>query len=482
MTESTPDTQSSDHLAMTPYWSKVDAVLGGVDVMRTKPKYLPKFPNESQADYDFRLKNAKLTNVFADIVETLSAKPFSKEVALAGETRPGWAETFVEDVDTSGNHLNVFASTLFNAGVSDAISWVLVEFTRVNTTNATRAEEAAIGARPYWRHIKAEDILAAETDMIRGREEFIHVRIKETETVRDGYKQTVKERVRVLDRKPMGDGLYAPATFEVFEKQENTHTKTTEWFLLEELSGVITIGVIPLVPFITGRRKGASWVVRPVLQAAIDLQIELFEQENGLKYAKQQTAFPMLTGNGVNPTLDSEGKPMMVPVGPKAVLYAPPNGEGDHGEWTFIEPSATSLTFLATDIKETITELRELGRQPLTAQTGNLTVVTTAFAADKANSVIQAWAMNLKDCLENCFRFTALWLKQADQIEVFVDTDFDVNLNDAEGPKTLLATRQAGQLSQRTLWTEFKRRGLLSAEFDPDAEEEALLNDIQTEM
>lgn len=474
MNDKKPDSVSGDHIAMQPYWSKVNSVLGGIDVMRTKSQYLPKFPNETTTDYDFRLKNAKLTNVFADIVETLSAKPFSKEVSLAGDTNPTWATKFIEDVDASGSHINVFASTLFNTGVSDAISWVLVDYTKIDAERITRATETTIGARPYWRVIKADDVLAAHSDMVKGREEFVHVRIKETETVIDGFGEKTIERVRVLNRGKTDSG-YGPATFQVLESTTLDDGKK-DW--VEVDSGPLTIGVIALVPFITGRRKGASWAVRPVLQAAIDLQIELFQQESGLKYAKQQTAFPMLTGNGVSPPLDAAGKPLPVPVGPKSVLYAPPNGDGKHGEWKFIEPSAESLRFLSDDIKETIAQLRELGRQPLTAQTGNLTVVTTAFAADKANSVIQAWALNLKDCLENCFRFTSLWLNQPDDVSVFVDTDFDVSLNDMEGPKILLQMRQAGELSQRTLWAEYKRRGLLSPEFDPDKEDGKLLDDL----
>lgn len=100
----------------------------------------------------------------------------------------------------------------------------------------------------------------------------------------------------------------------------------------------------------------------------------------------------------------------MVPVGPKSVLFAPPAGDGTHGEWDFIEPSAASLTFLAKDVEATEKQLRELGRQPLTAQTGNLTVVTTDFAAQKGNSAIQAWCLNLKDALEEALRLTCLWL------------------------------------------------------------------------
>lgn len=467
-------TTSADYDAMHSYWEKVESILGGVEVMRTKARFLPKFPNETENDYKFRRDNAKLTNIFADIVESLSAKPFSKEVDLAGETKPDWATKFIEDVDASGNHIHVFAGSLFNKGVSDAISWVLVEFTKVNLERSTKAAEEAIGARPYWRNIRAEDIIAAETVMIRGRDEFVHVRIRESQIVREGYEEKVLERVRVLNREKQEDGTYAAATFEVFEKQKDQEGKDV-WVSLEGESGKLTIGVIPLVPFITGRRKGTSWQIRPVLQAAVDLQLELYEGENGLKYAKQQTAFPMLAGNGVTPELDEAQKVKPVPVGPKSVLYAPMTQDGNHGEWTFIEPNSTSLQFLADDNKETIAQLRELGRQPLTAQTGNLTVVTTAFAADKANSVIQAWALNLKDCLENCFRFTALWLKKTDEVSIFVDTDFDVNLSDMEGPKVLLDACKAGFISADTMLLEFKRRGLLSAEFDLEEELKLLL-------
>jgi hypothetical protein len=82
-----------------------------------------------------------------------------------------------------------------------------------------------------------------------------------------------------------------------------------------------------------------------------------------------------------------------------------------------IEPDATSLKFLAEEIEKTIQQMRELGRQPLTAQTGNLTVVTTQFAAQKGNSAIQAWALNLKDAMENALRYTAMWLKEEAEAE-----------------------------------------------------------------
>lgn len=189
----------------------------------------------------------------------------------------------------------------------------------------------------------------------------------------------------------------------------------------------------------------------------------------------------------VQPNVGADQKPLPVPVGPKSVLYAPPfSGEStSHGEWTFIEPTAASLKFLADDVKRTEDQLRELGRQPLTAQTGNLTVVTTAFAAQKGNSAVQAWALNLKDALEQAFVFTAKWLRidEASAPSVKVFSDFDIGLNDDKGPETLTNMRSSGpngqpDISQRTLWSEMQRRGVLAGDFDADKEEQAILDEM----
>jgi hypothetical protein len=215
-----------------------------------------------------------------------------------------------------------------------------------------------------------------------------------------------------------------------------------------------------------------------MLSDAADLQIELYQQESGLKYAKESTAFPMLAGNGVTPPTGDDGKPQTVPVGPKTVLYAPSNADGQHGEWSFIEPDAQSLKFLAEDIKETITQLRELGRQPLTSQTGNLTTVTTAFAAQKGNSAILAASILFKDAMESCLRITSKWMGQEQDISVNIYSDFDLDIGDDQGPQTLNTARAAGDLSQETYWAELKRRRILGPNFDPDEEKEALADEI----
>ena len=179
----------------------------------------------------------------------------------------------------------------------------------------------------------------------------------------------------------------------------------------------------------------------------------------------------MLAGNGVNPAKDDKGNDVKVPVGPQTVLYAPPVKEGRTGQWQFIEPSAESLRFLLSHIEDTKKELRELGRQPLTAQSGNLTVVTTAFAAEKGNAAIQAWALKLKDALEQAFALTAMWLKESASVEVQVHTDFDLGVSDDDKFADVLEMHGRDVIEDEDLVIEAKRRGTLRAEHQYEAAE-----------
>lgn len=454
---------------MQPYWQMVETILGGAKAMRKAAQtYLPKFPQERDKDYEYRRSNAKFTNIYRDIVENLAQRPFSTEVTIA-DGAPESISKFIEDVDGQGNHLHVFAGETFFAGINNAIDWILVDYTKGVPGNATRADEQRLGVRSYWVRVPASAMLAVYSDMIDGKEQFIHARIHEPSSERAGYGEKTYNRVRVLNREPLDGGGYGPATYEVFEERKDDKG-AIEWVSTEG-PAPISIGIIPLVPFISGRRMGQSWRFHPPMQDAAFLQVEHFQQESGLKHAKALTAFPMLAGNGVSPPIGDNGKPVTVAVGPGSVLFAPPSEKGS-ASWSFVEPSATSLRFLADDIKETGQALRELGRQPLTAQSGNLTVVTTAFAAQKGNAAIQAWALNLKDALENALLLTGMWLKEAFEPEVLIDTDFDLGMGDDDTFEHVLKMSEGDYpiISREATISEAKRRNILSPEYDGEGD------------
>lgn len=449
-----PDNPSADYAAQKDYWDMIDAINAGAKGLRENcAKYLPRFPNESYLDYQYRCMFPPFTNVYGDISRNLASKPFAKELKLK-DGSDSQLINLCEDIDGQGNNLHVFASGVFHSGLDKGIDWILIDYTKapVGTRPRSRAEEQAAGLRPYWVNIPADRLLAVYSATINGIEQFIHVRIRENIVLRNGWKEETKERIRVFNREPLAGGGYADATFEVFERQIDNGV--SKWNLVEGPSPV-TIGIIPLVPFVTGTRLGATWQVRPPLRDIAHLQIEEFQQESNLKTIIELTCFPMLAANGMPQPLDKQGNAIRVPVGPRAVLFAP------QGKWEYIETSADSIKALEAHLDETRKNMLDLGMQPLTKS--NLTVITSAHISVKANSAIQAWALRFKDALEQAFKITAMWLGNKEAApEVEIHTDFGIELGDAKDVENIRGCHAEGLLDKETALGELQRRTFLS--------------------
>lgn len=459
--------RSPDSAAMLSYWDLTDTLVDGIDAMRLAgEKYLPKFPAELTTNYQFRLKHTTvMTNIFADIVESLAVKPFERETEISNDDEPNAPaelDAFEDNVDGSGNNLTVFSSNVFYNAIKSGISWIFVDYPTMDPSIRNLADAKAAGLRPFWSIVLGRNVLEVRSRFIRSKEELTYIRI---------YEPGKPDHVRVMRRLP-DDTI----VWEVYVKTDIWNKEEETYFMLLD-SGVMGIDEIPMVPFMTGRRDGKTFKFDPPLRAAADLQVHLYRQESGLNYTTTLTAYPMLTGNGVKPERDADGNVKQLPVGPNCVLYAPPNADGTVGSWRYVEPSSNSLVFLSGYIKEIILNLRELGRQPLTASSSNLTTVTTAFAAGKSKSSVKAWAVMLKDALENALRITMKWMVADYDPSVSVYTDFD-EFVDGKDYDALRAARDAGDISQETFWEECKRRGLFSEEFSSERERERLLTEL----
>ncbi len=507
-----PKVVSSDYRAMQPYWQMVSDILKGVEALRStsggdyaspavpgpaipyenlsqlgvsrhgkgsgnQSPYLPQFPNELNLDYQIRRENAPLTNIYKDVSENLAGKPFSKTCELAADT-PQDLKDWSENVDGQGNNLHVFASHVFKSGIDKGIDWILVDYVKASGIR-TLADERAIGAKPYWVHVAAENLLAVYSDFVNGQEVITHARIYEMSTRRDGFKEDTVEHVREFTREAVADANgkvlgYQPATWNLWELVEETDSSGKEdrnWRVIE--SGPISIGIIPLIPFKTSARDGCSWRVDPPLKDLAFMQVEEFQQESNKRAIKEMTAFPMLSGDGVARPTDNKGAPVQVSVGPKVILFTGHGGEGTRpGSFRYVEPSGSSLTFLKQDLEGFRDEMRNLGKQPLAS--ANLTVITTANISMRAHSAVQAWALLLKDALEQAMLVTCKWMGRTDEPEVNVHTDFGVDFEAGTELDGLLKAEAAGIVSKETVAEEFKRRGILSDDFDYEDEKKRL--------
>lgn len=447
MTDFDPAKRSADSQAMIGYLEKVDDVINGIDAMRANFKsYIPRFPRERNERYELRKQLSKMTNIFRDVVEGLASKPFAQEVKVSENS--GAVEELLDSIDGCGNNLTVFSGRVFFQAIADSITWIRVDYPSGQVFQ-NREQEKQAGVRPYWVHVNHADILEIRSERVGGGEQIVYVRMHESPSV-------------IIE--------IEPKEWRRWQKNE-----IGEWVQIED--GMISIGLVPMVPVITGRRKGKAWQFYPPMLDALDSQIDLFQQQSALKFAEVMTCFPILSANGVAPDVDVNGNPKPLEIGPDTVLYAPPNHEGQHGSWERVEPSTASLKHLADGIESQIKEIRELGRQPLTAQSGNLTRISAATAASKGNSAVQQWAGQLKDALENALAITNQWMNDSTEPEVDIFTDFRSTDEDGDSLAHLRELRANGDLSRRTLWDETRRLGHLSDNFDSDEEIERILEE-----
>lgn len=471
--------RSSDSAHMEKYWDKVDAILDGLDGMKMHAEsFLPKFRNEDNDDYKFRLQCATMTNVYEDIVGSLAAKPFEQAIQLIEseddakrleiETPlspvPQEIKDFCWNVDGSGNNLTVFAAHTFYTGINNAIDWIMVDMDKRDPSVVSIADAKRRGLTPYWSHILARNVLDVRSKMEGNKEVLTYAKILEP-----GDPDHIREFERA------DDGV----EWRLWRKlsEGNAH----EYVLVD--SGEVSIGVIPLVKFVTGRREGRQWRFKPPMQAAVELQIQMFKQESGLEHASQLTAYPMLAANGVEAPVDqTTGKPdYKVAVGPNRVLWSRPSVDGaPAGNWSYVEPGSESLKFLEQRISNTEQRLRELGRQPLTASSSNITVITAAVAAGKAKSAVKQWAYMLKDTLENALIMTCAYMgigKYDPTVHVFAEFDDWMEGEDIEALLEMHKPDDAGRraISTKTLHEEMQRRGVLSSNFTSERETIRLL-------
>lgn len=455
MANDDPSQVSSAYARMQPGWALVDDILAGPATIRARGEaYLPKNPNEDTKEYQRRLKSAPWRPEFVDILSSLASKPFSKEITLEDGASARIKE-LCEDIDARGSNLTAFAREVFREGIARGQHAILVDFPSLSRT-LTQAEERQAGVRPYWVSLPSTAIIALRTEFIGGKEIISHVRIKECVTEADGYGEVEVERIRELE----------PGLWRLWEKRK-VDGVDGKWAQIGE--GKLSLPVVPLVIFRTGRREGSHFV-RPPLDALADAQIELYRALSRLEEAYTFAGSPMLSANGF--TLPKSER---VVVGPSAVLFAPPSRDGVATSWNYVQPDAANLTELRESVRALTDDIRRLGMQPLTQRSGGVTATATSVEAAKAHSTVEAWALGLKDCLEQALVFTSMWLGEGDKAaEVDVNTDFSVEPHAQPALDALEKGRARGDISRKTYWQGLRRYDVLPPDFDPEVEAEEI--------
>lgn len=440
-------------------WDLITDVLAGAAAIRDKGvTYLPKYEGEEASEYDRRRMCAPWRPEFADALRSLASKPFDQDVALKGDVSDA-DKDLAEDIDGRGNSMTRFAAEAFAKAIAKGLHCILVDFPTMEPS-ATIADERAANARPYWVQIEAQNIVALYTEWQGGKEVISHFRYRERSTTRDGFGETTVDRIRV----------YEPGLWQVWEKG-----KDDKAYALIQEGEIKRAGQnkasVPLVPIFLGERIG-EMAVRPPLADLADMQIELYRAMSRQDEVLTFAGSPMLKGKGI-PANTS------IVLGPRRLLCTGEASEGVDRDFDYIQPAAANIAEIRNDVRAIVDDMRRLGMQPMTQQSGTRTATGESVEAAKAHSSLKAWALTLKDALELGWVFTAEWQNEPPSVEVSIDTDFDAQPF-AQAPLQALGTARASHdLSQRTYWEGLRRFDVLPQDFDADAEEQRLAEEQQ---
>jgi len=459
MNENTPATTSLAYQQMQAKWNKVQTVLDGTDAMRQAgTAYLPQHEGESDKAYKERLQRATLLNMTRITLETLVGMPFGEPILFTEV--PGQVESLLDNVDLVGSDVHVFCREWFSDGVAKAYSHVFVDYPRTSSTREdgaprTLADDAAEGVRPYWIHIRPEELLFADADMVDGREVLREVRILECVTERDGFAEVPVQQIKQVVADPAGCQvtLWRP-------DPEQRKKDKIDWIKVDEYT--MTMPAIPLVTFYA-HRTGFQLGVPPLGDLA-DMNIAHWQSTSDQRSVLTTARFPILALSG------GVDKSKKLTVGPNQWLWSPdPNGK-----FYYVEHSGAAIEAGRNDLQDLEGQMAEYGAQFMKKRPGNPTATARALDSAEATSPLQDMARRFGFALNQVLDLTAKWQGLDDGGNAEMATDFSVITADAAMLNALRDLRKAKDISRVAYVEQLKAFGVLSDNYDPEADEEQI--------
>lgn len=420
----------------------IDDLLGGTLSMRAAgQKYLFKMPLEDKGAYENRLNRSTLYPALSETLAQMCGRVFYSPINVS-DVNKKITEDILPDVDTEGNALDVFASQWFYAALAYGVSFVLVDYTKTGEAK-TKADEKALGARPYLVHIKPQNVLGIKYDRINGNKIMTQFRYKEFVTEEDGeFATKVVEQInvyeigRVRKYKAQSNGKGALSFVEI----ENIEVKANG----------IPLTFIPIVPFVT-KKTGHFALGEPPLMELANLNIKHWQNQSDQDNLLNTARVPLLVRIGV--TDDSTVK-----IGNSIVDL--PLG----ADLRYVEHTGSAIAAGQKSLNELETQMRVAGAKLLEKADMAMTESQARDEQNKEISALRLYANRFEDALDLALEYVGLWLgiESKDVGKVEISGNIDGNLDPNASMDSVIKLQSAGIISKQTTFEEAKRRGLIS--------------------
>jgi hypothetical protein len=446
------------YMEMEARWKLLHDLQGGTEAMRkAATEWLPREEAESDLSYRARLGRSFLYGAFSDTVTKLRAKPFSRFVDVAGrDDLEPMLQLIEDDADNGRTSLTQFASAMFEDAIVHGLTHVMVDFAPT-TGQQTLLEERERQLHPYFVHVKAEQMIGwqYEVDPATSKHVLTQVRIRTTRTENDG-KWGQKSVVYIH--------VWTPEVVEVWREEQND-------FALVEVKAH-SFGAIPL--YTCYFEQTGYMVADPPLEDLAWLNLEHWQSSSEQRNVLHIARVPILYERGAVASTGPDGKPRGASIVISTTKARQTTRTPAEADLQWVEVGGKSIEAGAQDLAKIEERMQVLGMQPL-VESAARTATEVGTAEARTHSSIKAWISSLNDALFEAYYMAAKWIaaELPTEFAVQVWDKFELEARSDADMMHLLQMRASGDISQKRLLLEAKRRGKFGDDFDVEEELEA---------
>jgi hypothetical protein len=484
--EDKPTFVAPAYAVMQPRWKICSDVNIGTEAIRDEAnldEYFPLGGAETADERVARVKRAEFFPMFKETVKGLVGLVFRKDPQLGNDV-PTPIVNLAENIDGAGTALPVFLRRVFADALTKGHSGILVDVPKVTSSRTlTIREETALGLRPYWVHIRPEQIINWRTQTINGNTVLTLLVLKETVYAASGaYGTSAVDRFRVFIRNAE-TGLI---DYEVWTQESDT--KDPE---LQANGTLRNVTVIPFVLVYGGERIAPLQSIPPLIDLAYTniAHVQVLSDHRTSLHAAGNPILVIKGRVGGNPRPDPQApgaQPSQWAVDQvgnalaqqsEAILTGPNLGiEVDKdGDVFYAEHSGSALSSSSKELSDIETRgaaqgLAMLQRDTRAAQTAE----SERLQRNEKDASLASAARSLEDAAEIALAFTALFMGLPDGGTISIDREFTDTILDTPRMQAFIQATAAGQFTLETFWDILIRGGALPPDFDKVAERDAL--------
>lgn len=465
--ENEPSTTSVAYDEMWVDWELVeDLCLGREQMILKAQRWLPQEPREEDKAYAVRLDRSFLYGAFKDTVETISSKPFSREVELVRpELLREELQGIAQNVDRKGTDLSSFCKQALRLGVKYGHALALVDYPRA-PAGLTLAQQRTEDIRPYWVLISPVDFIGWRTEMRDGAEVLTGVRIMEERLEPVG--KYGDKRVRYI-REITGPVGGKPGYVQMYKEGSESGKFAPEGGPIPHTYPGVPVDWLPICP------KTKLFTSEVPLKELAELNLAHWQGSSDARNVLRFVAIAMLLLTGIDKEDDKEtGGTDEIAWGPNQIIYGEQGASGH-----YIEHTGAGYNSLAQYLEKLEQRMRDIGDMPFVAREVDVTATAEVRADAKAQSAVQIWIRQLEKFVSRLYQISQRWVdptgeplnldpKTGFSVDVF--SEFGLRVSTRSDSPQIMQARGSGFITERTFLNEWKKRGVLGEELDVDEE------------